>query len=296
MLIEAFIAGLLSAGSEVMDIGVVSTPTLAHAARNYKCGAIVTASHNPPEYNGIKLWNPDGLAFDEEQQEVMENLLSSSAKRHRPDWRHVGRRTWSDNAIREHIDFIVRSVGEAHIKVVVDCANGPTSTVTPYVLREMGCNVVALNSHIDGSFPSRNPEPTEENLEQLKRTVTSIGADLGIAHDGDGDRMVAVDEKGNYAGGDKLLPLFAKVHGKKGIAVPVDASMVLDDVLPGVKVWRTRVGDVYVAQAVKKHGADFGGTLWHLDLSSHHALSRRRLGGCVAGGTRLRTKALGTPS
>jgi len=116
-----------------------------------------------------------------------------------------------------------------------------------------------LNSHIDGSFPSRNPEPTEENLEQLKRTVTSIGADLGIAHDGDGDRMVAVDEKGNYAGGDKLLPLFAKVHGKKGIAVPVDASMVLDDVLPGVKVWRTRVGDVYVAQAVKKHGADFGG-------------------------------------
>src|SRR5713101_6751169 len=107
----------------------------------------------------------------------------------------------------------------------------------------MGCNVIAINAQADGHFPGRDPEPLEENLAVLSSTVRAVHADLGIAHDGDGDRMVAVDREGV----------------RRGLVVPVDASMVLDDLLPKAKVWRTRVGDVYVAAELKRQGADFGG-------------------------------------
>src|SRR6266511_1544680 len=123
----------------------------------------------------------------------------------------------------------------------------------------MGCDVVALNAQADGHFPGRDPEPTEENLRLLMSTVPAAKADLGIAHDGDGDRMVAVDREGRFVGGDALLVLFAKREVRRGLGVPVDASMVLEDLLPKATVWRTRVGDVYVAAELKRRGADFGG-------------------------------------
>src|SRR6266508_2798824 len=123
----------------------------------------------------------------------------------------------------------------------------------------MGCEVVALNAQTDGHFPGREPEPTEENLRLLMSTVPAAKADLGIAHDGDGDRMVAVDHEGRFVGGDALLVLFAKREVRRGLVVPVDASMVLEDTLPKATIWRTRVGDVYVAAELKRRGADFGG-------------------------------------
>jgi len=123
----------------------------------------------------------------------------------------------------------------------------------------MGCDVVALNAQADGHFPGRDPEPTEENLRLLMSTVPAAKADLGIAHDGDGDRMVAVDHEGRFVGGDALLALFAKREVRRGLVVPVDASMVLEDLLPKATIWRTRVGDVYVAAELKRRGADFGG-------------------------------------
>jgi phosphoglucosamine mutase len=123
----------------------------------------------------------------------------------------------------------------------------------------MGCDVLAINAQPDGTFPGREPEPTEENLGLLKATVRSAGADLGIAHDGDGDRMVAVDRDGTYLGGDLLLALFAQREVKHSLVVPVDASMAVEDLLPQATVYRTRVGDVYVAAEVKRRHADFGG-------------------------------------
>src|SRR6266699_1847489 len=123
----------------------------------------------------------------------------------------------------------------------------------------MGCDVVALNAQADGHFPGRDPEPTEENLRLLMSTVPAAKADLGIAHDGDGDRMVAVDHEGRFVGGDALLVLFAKREVRRGLVVPVDASMVLEDLLPKATIWRTRVGAVYVAAELKRRGADFGG-------------------------------------
>jgi phosphoglucosamine mutase len=257
MLAAAFAAGAMAVGADVTDAGMVSTPTLARGAREYDAGVVVTASHNPAEYNGIKLWNPDGLAFTEAQQAEVEAALERGAAR--ADWRFAGGLATRTDLGERHAEAILARVGAADLTVAVDCGCGATSHLTPAVLRRMGCRVLALNAHPDGHFPGRDPEPTEENLGLLIQTVKATGADLGIAHDGDGDRMVAVDDRGRYVGGDRLLPLFAKIHARKAIVVPVDASMVLDDLLPGVAVHRTRVGDVYVGQEVRRTAADFGG-------------------------------------
>ena len=258
MLASALIAGVLASGADATDAGMVSTPTLARGAREYKCGAVITASHNPAPYNGIKLWNPDGVAFDETQQKEIEAALERKGFAH-ASWDRVGTRRSRSDLVDRHVSEILRTLGSTHLRVVVDCGSGATSTITPRLLREMGCRVTALNAQPDGHFPGRDPEPTEENLEVLRRTVRVTESDLGIAHDGDGDRMVAIDEKGQFVGGDKLLAVFAKREVKKTVVVPVDTSMAVDEMLPGAKVVRTRVGDVYVAQEVRRHRAEFGG-------------------------------------
>ncbi len=257
MIEHAVISGLLSVGCNVTRIGMVSTPTLAFAARNYDCGVMVTASHNPPEYGGIKLWNRDGMAFDSEQQDEIESVIQNKAWK-TAEWNSIGRVN-ETNVIEEHAEMILEKVGRASLKVVVDCGCGAASTITPYVLRRMGCHVITLNSQPDGFFPARNPEPVEKNLEMLKKATVTFGADLGIAHDGDADRMMAVDNKGRFVEGDKLLAFFGLRETRKSIVVPVDTSMMVDDVLKDRKVYRTRVGDVYVAEELKKRNADFGG-------------------------------------
>lgn len=258
MLASALTAGVLAASGDVIDAGLVSTPTLARGAADYGCGVVITASHNPAPYNGIKLWNPDGMAFDEGQQEEIDAALDAGRFRS-SSWESVGRLSARNDLVAQHMDAILEEVGRVKLRVVVDCACGATSTITPFLLREMGCEVTAINAQPDGHFPGREPEPTEENLALLKATVRQVEADLGIAHDGDGDRMVAVDRDGTFIGGDTLLALFAKQEVRHAVVVPVDASMVLEDLLPNAKVYRTRVGDVYVAGELKRRGADFGG-------------------------------------
>jgi len=258
MLVQALTAGLLSSGASAVEAGLVSTPTLARGAREFACGAVVTASHNPAPYNGIKLWNPDGMAFDEDQQREIEAALDRGHFP-MPSWDHVGSVMSRPDLVEQHVESILKDVGTAKLRVVVDCACGATATITPFLLRQMGCDVIAINAQADGHFPGRDPEPLEENLAVLSSTVRAVHADLGIAHDGDGDRMVAVDREGRFIGGDALLALFAREEVRRGLVVPVDASMVLDDLLPKAKIWRTRVGDVYVAAELKRRGADFGG-------------------------------------
>lgn len=129
--------------------------------------------------------------------------------------------------------------------------------MSPLTLRTIGCGVTSLNCQADGHFPGRNPEPTEDQLYDLKELVVIKGADLGIAHDGDGDRMVAVDDKGRFIDGDRLIALFATYLKMKGVVAPMDASMVLDDIVG--RVIRCKVGDVYVAEALKSSGLEFGG-------------------------------------
>ncbi|OGS56660.1 MAG: phosphoglucosamine mutase [Euryarchaeota archaeon RBG_19FT_COMBO_56_21] len=257
-MIEAAVSsGLMAAGCEVFHAGLVTTPTLAEASRALGGGVMVTASHNPPEYEGIKLLNPDGSGFGVRQTEAIESQLESKKFKLQP-WDKVGTSHVLQDAVRCHIMRILAGVGKSTLKVVVDCANGPASNITPLLLQKMGCKVITINSNPDGHFPGRPPEPTEENLQDVMKAVVSMKADLGIAHDGDADRMMAIDEKGRFVGGDQLLALFAKRYGKKKIVVTVDASMAIDDYVDA-EIIRTRVGDVFVSEAVKRSKADFGG-------------------------------------
>ena len=257
-MIEAAVAsGLMAAGCDIYIAGLVTTPTLAEATRDLDVGIMITASHNPPEYGGIKLWNPDGSGFSVSQSNDIEKLLESRSFELKP-WNEVGGRHILPEAISNHAERILDKAKESKLKVVVDCANGPAFTITPVVLQRMGCKVVTINSNPDGHFPGRPPEPVDENLTDLKSAVVSMKADLGIAHDGDADRMVAVDDKGMFLAGDQLLALFAKRFAKKKLVVTVDTSMAIDDHVDA-KIIRTRVGDVFVSEAVKKSKASFGG-------------------------------------
>lgn len=257
MVHAAVSSGLMACGCEVYDAGFVTTPTLAEAARDLDCGVMLTASHNPPEYAGVKLWNPDGMGFGVDQSRHIEDIISEGKYSLKP-WNLVGTSHSFPDAVDRHIDRIMSDVGAASLKVVVDCANGPATTITPLVLQQMGCKVVTVNSNRDGHFPGRMPEPTDENIGDLKRAVVTMEADLGIAHDGDADRMVAVDDKGQTLSGDELLAVFASRFAKDRIVVTVDASMAVDDYVDA-DIIRTKVGDVFVSEEVEKSGADFGG-------------------------------------
>jgi len=252
---HALVSGLLAAGSSCRDAAVVPTPTLALAARDFDAGAMITASHNPPEYNGIKLLNPDGSAFDAYQRRQIEEIISSDSFNIAP-WSQIESSSILNGVVEQHIERILGDFPtQFKLKVVVDCGCGATSVITPYLLRKLGCEVVTLNCYPSGSFP-REIEPTEANLGDLMRATRECGADLGIAHDGDGDRMMAVDDKGRFVSGDKLLALFAREVGAKAVVTTIDTSMAIDEM--GFNVTRTKVGDIYVSEELKRSG-DFGG-------------------------------------
>jgi phosphoglucosamine mutase len=258
LLVNAFSAGLLSTGCEVHLAGMVSTPTMAVAARNFDCGVMVTASHNPPEYNGFKFINSDGSGFGVSQMEEIEQIFEEN-RISKASWDAICAPKPYQNAIAEHIESIEKKVNPMDLKVVIDCGCGAASTITPYLFGRLGCKVVSINCQPDGFFPGRSSEPTSESLSLLKKCVISNNANLGIAHDGDADRMVAVDEKGNFVGGDPLLTLFAKHEVKNSVVIPVNASMAVDELVGDAKVIRTKVGDVFISQKIKEHSADFGG-------------------------------------
>jgi len=252
---HALISGLLVAGAEASDAGVIPTPTLAFAAREFAAGAMITASHNPPEYNGIKLLNPDGSAFGSDQQKQIEGMIldgSLSAA----VWDKIKGGSLYSGAVKRHVERILREFpGGLKLKVALDCGCGAASVITPLLLRELGCEVVTLNCYPSGFFPHAI-EPVESNLGDLMRATKESGADLGIAHDGDADRMMAVDDKGRFIPGDKLLALFAQEVGASKVVTTIDASMVIDEL--GFSITRTRVGDNYVSEELKG-GGDFGG-------------------------------------
>ncbi|MFO8132720.1 MAG: phosphoglucosamine mutase [Thermoplasmatota archaeon] len=259
MLQSAVTAGALAAGAMVTDVGLVSTPTLAHAARLHDVGVMITASHNPPEYNGVKLFNPDGSGFSIEQSTKIE---AGMEQRSRTAWNQVQDVQTSYNAVTEHMAAVLDAVPpvERQFKVVVDCGNGTTGTITPYMLRELGCQVVALNAQPDGFFPAHDPEPVPGNLGELMHLVAAGDADLGLAHDCDGDRVVAIASDGTYVPNDRLLALLARrLYPGGTIAVPVDTSLIVDAMLPDASITRTRVGDIYISEELKKSDGDFGG-------------------------------------
>ena len=273
---NALITGLLNGGADITTIGIVPTPTLGFSARNYDIGIMITASHNPPEYNGIKLFNKDGTAFRPEQEKQIEEIVFNKDFK-RADWNCVGS-VWKDEtAIKKYMDFILERVHiNENFNVVVDCANSAGCVASPYLFTDVGAHVISVNSHIDGRFVGRMPEPNEKNLYETMKMIKGLnenknkddkksGRYIGIAHDGDADRMIAIDEKGRLTDFDKLLAVFSRYivekTNKKTIITTVDASMSIDEYLKDldVKVIRTKVGDVAVSDALNKYDAIFGG-------------------------------------
>jgi len=250
------LAGIQAAGADVSDCGVLPTPTLAFSAREFDIAAMITASHNPPEYNGIKIINPDGSAFDEDQKIRLEEKISSGSSRE-VVWNKIGNSNLYKDAIKLHSESIEKLLNHQEIKarVVLDCGCGAGSVITAVLLKSMGCEVIELDCQPSGFFP-RGIEPIEANLSGLAKAVCQYSADIGIAHDGDADRMMAIDNRGNFIPGDKLLILLALDIGTKEIVTTFDASMVVEEI--GYDVIRTAIGDNYISQRLKE-GGRFGG-------------------------------------
>ncbi|WP_255198236.1 phosphoglucosamine mutase [Halorarius litoreus] len=261
-LLDALAAGLRETGTDVVDLGLAATPTVARAVawEDADAGVSITASHNPAPDNGIKLWQPSGQAYDGALREEVERRLREADFQLR-DWAGIGTRTEADAGPR-HIETLVGSVDPDPLDVVVDLGNG-AGGVTVDALTALGCAVETLNAQPDGSFPGRPSEPTAENCRSLAALVRESDADVGIAHDGDADRMRAVAHDGTYLSGDATLALFAADAASDGqrVAVPVDTSLAVEDYLAerGVGVERTPVGDVYVAEAATAPDVAFGG-------------------------------------
>ena len=237
---------LLASGCDVYYGGKVPTPTLAYGTKNHDIGIMITASHNPPEYNGIKLWNPDGSGVIDVMEEHEFNPAS---------WKNVGRFAM-ENILDIHREDLIKRGGNLNLKIVVDCANGATSVLTPFVLRDLGAKIITINCHPQGDFPGHPSEPSIENLKNLVMMVKKSNADLGVAHDGDGDRFIAITSEGRILSGDEILAVFTKYYGFKKIVAPVDSSMLLNNF---AQVVRCKVGDANVSQTMKSQGIEFGG-------------------------------------
>ena len=266
MLQDALVSGLLSSGTDVYLVGVVPTPALAYTtlSMNADAGFMITASHNPPQYNGIKVFRTDSLSYvDTDQEAVEKNVKEQSFAL--ADWRRLGK-TIHLNSGQIYMNMALKAVKlKKKWHIVVDPGCGATFKVAPDMLKTMGCKVTALNAQPDGHFPARKSEPTEESLVDLANVVKTLGADAGVAFDGDGDRVAFVDEKGVFVNFDRSLAGYSayvlKHSGGGAIVTNVEASMCVETMAEkfGGKVVRTKVGDIYVSEAIKQSNAVFGG-------------------------------------
>jgi phosphomannomutase/phosphoglucomutase len=269
MIKHAVTAGLLSVGCNVVDLGTLPTPAVQYAVRKYYDGGImVTASHNPPQYNGLKLLDKDGIGTPDDLEEEIEDIYFND-KQERVTWDKIGK-AYKADIIDEYIDEVIKRVDaekirEAKLKVVLDCGSGAACDTTPYIVRKLGCEITTLNCQPDGAFPGRNPEPTEDNLGDLIDVVKATGADIGIAHDGDADRTICIDEKGQFVFGDKSFALVEKSmleknNGGKIVTTVATSNAIADIALENNgEIILTKVGDLVVARKLQEVDGLFGG-------------------------------------
>jgi phosphomannomutase / phosphoglucomutase len=258
-------------GHRVLELGVMPTPAVQYVGPRLgaQLSVIVTASHNPREFNGVKCIAADGLEVPRSVEESIEAAVEQGTIRSAP-YTEIGRVIPVADGPLRYVEGILGQVHVDRIRsraltVVLDCGNGASVVSSPELLRRLGCRVVSLNGHLDGTFPGHLSEPTEANTKDIQRVVPAIGADLGITHDGDADRAVFIDSTGRYIPGEEMLALLARdaverAHG--GIVVsPVSASQSLEDAIQpyGGKVVYTRIGSPAVTHEMQAQRAVFGG-------------------------------------
>ena len=250
ILADALISGLTAAGAHVRFGKIAPTPAVALAAGAGDAGIMVTASHNPEKYNGIKLFRPDGSSYTLSQQKEIEERIQKPSF---AAWDALG--TVEPADLNKPLQEKILSSIEipAGLKVVVDCANGAGGQVTPGVIASVS-KVIPVNCDPSGTF-ARPSEPLETNLTHIPKIMKDTGADCAVVNDGDADRMMCFDNRGRYVDGDRLLMLFAKYLDAKQVVTTVDASMAIEEI---AEVHRTPVGDSFVSEELISWG-DFGG-------------------------------------
>ena len=263
----AVVAGLASAGVDAKRVGVIPTPGVAFLvdAEGADIGVVLSASHNPMPDNGIKFFARGGLKLDDALEDAIEQRMGEPWKR--PTGAHVGRIVDDANGLNFYLDHLVSSIPHRldGLSVVVDCANGAASYISPEALRRAGATVTAIAAEPDGV--NINDDCGSTHIEKLQAEVRALGADLGIAHDGDADRCLAVDALGNIVDGDAILAILAismKEAGrltKDTVVATVMSNLGFHIAMSdhGINVETTAVGDRYVLDSMREHGYNLGG-------------------------------------
>ncbi len=270
MLESAITAGLCSVGADVLQLGVLPTPAVAFLVREYgyDAGVMISASHNPCEYNGLKIFQSNGYKLpDALEEKIEEIILDNVAEIPTPIGRKVGRVKKSENAVADYIHHLlsVTDMDFKGYKIALDCANGSSSVSAKEVFTRLGAEVVVINADPDGVNINRNCGST--HLEQLQKYVVENGCDLGFAFDGDADRMLAVDHTGEIVDGDKCIAICAKQMKKLGKLKNDTAVVTVMSNLGffkfcednGIRCEKTKVGDRYVLENMHQNGYSIGG-------------------------------------
>ncbi len=274
---KAVLSGLESVGCSVTDLGIVTTPTAEFMVEKLHPDGliIITASHNPPEWNALKVIDAKGVALSKERGAGIEEAIDGTVPL--SSWDKAGTTTEYEGATEDHLAAIlseidVGKIRKRKLKVVLDCANGVPALIGPRLFEALGCEVVLLNSRMDGHFPGRPSEPREENISEMLKLTRESKADFGIAWDGDGDRIVMADSDGEFVIGDRVFALSAllRLKEKPGpVVTTVATSKAVADVAQkfGQRIDYTAVGAPYLSEAASKGecaiaGEEVGGVIW----------------------------------
>ena len=261
MLANAAASGLAGVGCDVDRLGVIPTPgAQAYVRREGVPALVITASHNPPEYNGVKLIGTDGTELSIDELEVVEETFLAEG-RAPTSWEETGRERDVADVRERYVEDVMsaidrESIADADLTVALDPGHGAASLTSPELFRRLGCEVLTINAQPDGRFPGRDPEPVRENLGGLGRLVRTTDADVGIAHDGDGDRAIFFDERGEYVEGDAALAALAASELEAGDTTvsAVNVSQRLVDVTrdAGADLELTPIGSTYITSRIRE--------------------------------------------
>lgn len=261
-------AALSSAGVDSAVCGIVPTPCLQFATKKlrYNGGIMITASHNPPQYNGMKVIAKDGIEISREDELKVEEFYFAKKWKFSNKFGSISKES---NAVNTYISGIkdrvdVRKIKSQNLKIVLDLGNGAQAITAPRLCKDLGCETVLINEKIDGAFPGRGSEPTPQNLDKLSNMVIKTKSDFGIAFDGDGDRSIFCDESGKILTGDRSALLLSKYilkrYPKSTIITSVNSTYVIEKIAANSesKVLRTKVGSVEVSRKMVKENAIVG--------------------------------------
>lgn len=269
MLEAALTAGILSVGGDCLRVGVIPTPGLAYLTRFYGCcaGIVISASHNPVADNGIKFFAADGFKLPDSVEEEIENLVLTDPTFPCPTGADVGRVSDETTAPGEYLSFLKEklNVDLSGLKIVLDCANGAASNIAPRLFTDLGATVTVLHGEPNGL--NINDQCGSTYPDELQQEVRLRGADLGLAFDGDADRLIAVDEQGNIVDGDKMMVICGLHRKQKGmldgnkVTVTVMSNLGLKEAFEksGITVQETKVGDRYIMEEMRRNGGVLGG-------------------------------------